>query len=1086
MMKLRIFPWLQIGAICLLIGAFLAPAHAQGSASGKVMLVLDASGSMWGRVEDREKILIAREVVGEMLDHWDPALSLGLVAYGHRTKGECSDIETLVPVGGDIERVRSMVNGIQPRGKTPLSAAVKQAAEHLRFTEEKATVILVSDGRETCDLDPCEVGRSLEKLGVDFTAHVIGFDISVEDRVGLECLASETGGQYFDAQKSDELRVALEQAVERIKSQPDTVVARLGEGGPVIASTAIQWRHDNGNTSGSQTGKSLNLPLEEGTYRVSASLADVTAEMQAEVIVGETRRHELVLPAGIARLSATATIAGESVADPQVNWSVTDAVNENEVATIRGPAGELYLAPGRYQAVGEFEGQTRGQGFEIVTGDEQSVALEFVIDPASLAAPDSAVVSTEIEVTWEGPGGDTDYVTVTLPDADRGKYMDYAYLREGNPVRITVPDSEGTYELRYVTANARRVLARRPLQVESVPHTLAAPDTAPISTTIEVVWEGANGERDYITVIEPDADEGRYGKYFYTRSGSPGELLLPDVPGVYEIRYVSAQSRKIKARRSITVTDVPAALEAPATASMSSELDIGWTGPDGQRDYITVVTPDTEDRKHGNYRYTRDGSPLRLLMPDQPGVYEIRYVSGQSGKVLARQPIEISQVAVVIDAPDTAPMSRELGISWQGPDASGDYITVVTPDTDDHKYGKYAYTREGSPLKLAMPDSPGSFELRYISKQSRAVLARRPIQIEAVNVTLEVPGQVPVSSKLEIPWVGPDGPGDFITVVASGLENRKYGKYDYTRDGSPVTLLMPDQPGRYEIRYISNQSKTVLASEVVEVTAVPVEMAVPPAATIGEVVDVPWQGPDGQGDFLTVVPVDGDDNSTGRLHYTRNGNPARVSMPDSEGLYEVRYISAQTRTVLGRAPVEVKAVEVTLDFLGIAAADKPLRIHWQGPAAPRDKIAVAAITDADGQWDRFLTAKQSPVELRMPKQTGTYEIRYVTGQSRRVIARRLVEVVPEADHLDRMATMPPGILRLSVTSNGQPVTEGVSWQVYAVDGRPANIQRSEEPVAEFNLSMGLYRANLNSPAGSKSVEVLLDSGQTVEQVVSLP
>ncbi len=1085
-MRKPINQWLWIGIALLLSGLTTGSTFAQGASSGKVMLVLDASGSMWGRVEEREKILIAREVVGQMLDHWDPALSLGLVAYGHRQKGECTDIETLVPVGGALDRIRSTVNALQPRGKTPLSAAVKQAAEHLRFTEEKATVILVSDGKETCDLDPCEVGRSLEQLGVDFTAHVIGFDISVEDRVGLECLASETGGQYFDAQKSDELRVALEQAVEQIKSQPDTVIARLGAGGPELKNTSIQWRYTgDGTAEGSHTGAVLSLPLEEGGYQVSATLKGISGKVQADVVIGETRKHEVVIAAGRASFSATAVVGGESVNQPDVAWSVVDD-NENEVAALRGHTGELYLTPGRYNVVGVFEGQTQGTEFVIESGDQPDVTLAFTIDPASLTAPDSAVVSSAIEVTWEGPGADTDYVTVVPPDAEKGKYLDYAYLREGNPVSIIMPDSAGVYELRYVTANARRVIARRPIQVEGVNHALAAPDTAPISTTIEVAWEGANGERDYITIVEPDAEDGKYGKYFYTRKQNPGKLLLPDTPGEYELRYVSDQSRTVKARRTITVSEVSTVLTAADTAAMGSELDITWEGPDGARDYITVVPPDAEDKKYGKYVYTKHGNPIKLVMPDQPGTYELRYVSGQSGKVQARRPVEITEVSVVIDAPESAPMGRELKFAWEGPDGKGDYITVVPPETEDRKYGKYTYTRHGSPMKLVMPDSPGEYELRYVSNQSNSVLARRLIVIEAVAVSLEVPAQVPVSKKLDIPWAGPDGPGDYITVVTPDTPDRKYGKYTYTKGGNPANLVMPDQAGVYEIRYVSNQSNTVLARQSIEVTAVAVDLGAPVEATIGQAVEVAWQGPDGQNDFITVVPVGAEDRETAKIIYTRSGNPAKLNMPDSEGLYEIRYVSGQSRTVLGRAPVEVKAVAVTLESLSIAAADKSLRVLWQGPGAARDKVAVAAVTDADDKWVRYVTVKQSPVDLRMPKEPGVYELRYVTGQSRRVLSRRLVEVVPEAEYLDRMAAMAPGTLKLSATLDGQPITEGVGWQVYAVDGRPANIQRSDAPNAEFALSMGLYRANLTSPGGSRSVEIMLDSGKTLEAVVALP
>ena len=117
------------------------------------ILVLDASGSMWGQIEGVNKIVIAREVVGDLLGTLPEDQALGLVAYGHRTKGDCGDIELLYEPGTDRQAIADAVNGLNPKGKTPLSAAVLQAAETLKYTEEAATVILVSDGIETCDFD---------------------------------------------------------------------------------------------------------------------------------------------------------------------------------------------------------------------------------------------------------------------------------------------------------------------------------------------------------------------------------------------------------------------------------------------------------------------------------------------------------------------------------------------------------------------------------------------------------------------------------------------------------------------------------------------------------------------------------------------------------------------------------------------------------------------------------------------------------------------------------------------------------------------------------------------------------------------
>ena len=192
------------------IGAYAQPAAPQGP--GQSMLVLDASGSMWGQIGGKPKIEIAREAVASMLATWPTSQQLGLMAYGHRSKGNCADIEMLKAPGSvDKTSFQQSVNALQPKGMTPISASVRMAAEQLKFSERKATVILVSDGEETCHADPCVLGQELEKLGVDFTAHVIGFDIEKGSKAHaqLQCLATSTGGKYLDARNAEDLNKAM-------------------------------------------------------------------------------------------------------------------------------------------------------------------------------------------------------------------------------------------------------------------------------------------------------------------------------------------------------------------------------------------------------------------------------------------------------------------------------------------------------------------------------------------------------------------------------------------------------------------------------------------------------------------------------------------------------------------------------------------------------------------------------------------------------------------------------------------------------------------------------------------------------------
>jgi hypothetical protein len=99
------------------------------------------------------------------------------------------------------------------QGRTPLTDAVRRAAEELRFTENPATVVLVTDGIETCNADSCALGKELEQSGVEFTAHVVGFGLTRQEGLELSCLARNTGGSYFDASDREGLGKALDQAI---------------------------------------------------------------------------------------------------------------------------------------------------------------------------------------------------------------------------------------------------------------------------------------------------------------------------------------------------------------------------------------------------------------------------------------------------------------------------------------------------------------------------------------------------------------------------------------------------------------------------------------------------------------------------------------------------------------------------------------------------------------------------------------------------------------------------------------------------------------------------------------------------------
>jgi len=138
------------------------------------MIVLDVSNSMWGQIDGVPKYEIARDVISEMVQNLSTESDYGLIAYGHRRKSDCSDIELLLPIGPlDPDAFSAAVNNLTPRGRTPLTDAVRTAAEVMGYSERSARIILVSDGLESCDADPCALAAELEASGLDFTTHAV-------------------------------------------------------------------------------------------------------------------------------------------------------------------------------------------------------------------------------------------------------------------------------------------------------------------------------------------------------------------------------------------------------------------------------------------------------------------------------------------------------------------------------------------------------------------------------------------------------------------------------------------------------------------------------------------------------------------------------------------------------------------------------------------------------------------------------------------------------------------------------------------------------------------------------------------------
>ena len=292
-------------------------------AASRAIVILDASGSMWAQIDGKTRIEIARDTLKEVLEGVPSEVELGFMAYGHRTKGDCTDIELMVPPeAGTADQIIGAAMSLNPRGKTPLSAAVRQAAEELKYTEDAATVVLITDGIETCNADPCALAGELEAAGVDFTVNVVGFGLSDEEGAAVKCLADNTGGTYISADDEDGLKDAIDVAVNDAPptqpepSQPDEPVAAdvnfmpsavLAEGeDPLVAGDGdIIWEFHKPNADGTpgewvrtEYGNGYKGSIEAGDYIVTARIDYVGVSQPVTIEAGKVVRPLFVLDAG--------------------------------------------------------------------------------------------------------------------------------------------------------------------------------------------------------------------------------------------------------------------------------------------------------------------------------------------------------------------------------------------------------------------------------------------------------------------------------------------------------------------------------------------------------------------------------------------------------------------------------------------------------------------------------------------------------------------------------------------------------------------------------------------------------------------
>jgi Ca-activated chloride channel family protein len=217
---------IAIAFVALLTGSLSVQAEDDERAlcTEDAMIVFDASGSMSGNTvqglfSDITRIDEVREALAQVLPHATKFRKIGLITYGPGPYEQCNVQLNFEPIWDATAPIMSVVNGLNPAGKTPLVTAVKIAAAALDSESKPGVIVLLTDGEETCGGAPCDLGKTIKASGRHLTVHVIGYQLrafrwtGAQSFLDVKCLAEKTGGLYITAENRQDLVKAFEKTL---------------------------------------------------------------------------------------------------------------------------------------------------------------------------------------------------------------------------------------------------------------------------------------------------------------------------------------------------------------------------------------------------------------------------------------------------------------------------------------------------------------------------------------------------------------------------------------------------------------------------------------------------------------------------------------------------------------------------------------------------------------------------------------------------------------------------------------------------------------------------------------------------------
>jgi Ca-activated chloride channel family protein len=277
--------------------------------SSRILFIFDASYSMSGPWEGETKINIARRVLVEMVDSIENLknVEMALRVYGHQSPvppQDCSDTKLEVPFGpNNAARIRQKLRFLSPKGTTPIANSLALAASDFPPCSKcRNIIILLTDGVEACDGDPCEVSMDLQKKGITLRPFVIGIGNDPGFKETFGCL-----GHYYDAPSKEQFREAMKIVITQALNTTSAQVNLIDtDGMPTETDVAVLFydqfsgkvRYNMVHTLNSK-GNPDTLSLDQlSTYNVVAQTIPPASTDSVRLIAGKHNHIGIDAPQG--------------------------------------------------------------------------------------------------------------------------------------------------------------------------------------------------------------------------------------------------------------------------------------------------------------------------------------------------------------------------------------------------------------------------------------------------------------------------------------------------------------------------------------------------------------------------------------------------------------------------------------------------------------------------------------------------------------------------------------------------------------------------------------------------------------------